>query len=57
MLISSHNGVCTINKKGLKTWDKNMPYIDGTFVTLRINTHKIKDVHEYTKKRIIKRCD
>ena len=51
MLIASRNGVCTVNKKGVKTWKRNMPYIDGTFVTLRINTNKIKNIHEYIKRR------
>ena len=35
MLIASRNGVCTVNKRGVRTWNKNMPFIDGTFVTLR----------------------
>lgn len=51
MLVASRNGVCTVNKKGVRTWNKNMPFIDGTFVTLRINTNKIKNIHEYIKRR------
>ncbi|MBE6500392.1 MAG: hypothetical protein E7Z80_07625 [Methanobrevibacter thaueri] len=51
MLIASRNGVCTVNKRGVRTWKKNMPYIDGTFVTLRINTNKIKNIYEYIKRR------
>ena len=51
MLIASRNGVCTVNKKGVRTWKRKMPYIDGTFVTLRINTNKIKNIYEYIKRR------
>lgn len=50
MLISSRNGTCTINGSGIKLW-KNVPYIQGTFISLRVNTNKIKNIHEYTKKR------
>ncbi|WP_405308999.1 hypothetical protein [Methanobrevibacter sp.] len=51
MLVASRKGVCTVNKRGVRTWNKNMPFIDGTFVTLRINTNKIKNIHEYIKRR------
>ncbi len=53
MLVASRNGVCTINKRGVRTWDKNMPFIDGTFITLRINTNKINNIYEYIKRREI----
>lgn len=50
MLVASRNGVCTVNKKGIRTWNKNIPFIDGTFVTLRINTNKIKNIYKYIKR-------
>lgn len=49
MLIASRNGVCTVNKRGIKTWKHNMPCIDGTFVTLRINTNKI-NIYNYLER-------
>lgn len=50
MLIASRNGVCTVNKRGIKTWKHNVPCIDGTFVTLRINTNKI-NIYNYLERR------
>lgn len=26
MLIASRNGVCTVNKRGIRTWKKGMPF-------------------------------
>lgn len=51
MLVASRNGVCTVNPKGVKLWYKNMPIIHGTFIALRVNTNKIPDISNYTKKR------
>ena len=53
MLVSSRNGVCTINKNGVKLWKENMPYTQGTFISLRVNTNKIEDISNFTKRRII----
>jgi len=50
MLISSREGTCTIDENGIKLY-KNVPYIQGTFISLRVNTNKIRNIHEYTKKR------
>lgn len=50
MLIASRNGVCTVNQKGIRTWKNDMPCIDGTFVTLRINTNKIRNIYDYLKR-------
>ena len=49
-LVSSRNGACTINKNRIKLYN-NVPYIQGTFISLRVNTNKIKNIHDYTKKR------
>ena len=59
MLIASRNGTCTITKEGVKLWD-DLSFIEGTFVTLRVNTNKIKNIHNYTKRRLVKKlndCD
>lgn len=50
MLISSRDGTCIIDEKGITLY-KNVPYIQGTFISLRVNTNKIRNIHEYTKKR------
>ena len=54
MLIASRNGTCTITKEGVKLWD-DLSFIEGTFVTLRVNTNKIKNIHNYTKRRLVKK--
>ena len=50
MLIASRKGLCSVYSRGVKLWNKNMPMIDGTFVTLRVNTN-IKSNISYAKKR------
>ncbi len=54
MLIASRDGTCTITKEGVKLWD-DLSFIEGTFVTLRANTNKIKNIHNYTKRRLVKK--
>lgn len=54
MLIASRNGTCTITKEGVKLYDDSL-FINGTFVTLRVNTNKINDIYKYTKRRIVKK--
>lgn len=50
MLISSRNGACTINKNRIKLYS-HVPYIQGTFISLRVNTNKINNIYDYTKRR------
>ena len=50
MLIASRNGVCTVYPRGVKLWNNGMPIIDGTFVTLRVNTNTKSNIN-YAKRR------
>lgn len=43
-----------ITKEGVKLYDDSL-FINGTFVTLRVNTNKINDIYKYTKRRIVKK--
>lgn len=54
MLIASRNGTCTITKKGVKLYDDSL-FINGTFITLRVNTNRINNIYEYTKRRTVKK--
>ena len=57
VLIGSRRGFCTINKRGVRLWNKGLPLIEGTFISLRINTNKIKDITNYTRRRTFYKID
>ena len=50
MLITSRNCVCTVYPRGVKLWNKGIPIIDSTFVTLRVNTNTKSNIN-YAKKK------
>ena len=49
-VIESRNGVSTVYPRGVKLWNNGMPIIDGTFVTLRVNTNTKSNIN-YAKRR------
>ena len=56
LLISSRGGTCVIDRRGIDVLPENKYYINGTFLSLRLNTNEI-NIYDYLEKNKIKRCE
>jgi len=56
ILIASRKGVCHVKGNGAQLYKMGSNYVDGTFVSIRINGYNIEELNEYySKRKIIKK--